>query len=174
MHTLQKMFPSLTKFSDIDWELITQEYETTSIDISFPEYLQKKAEDGDCPPYLFELAYYELAIFDAKNSREPFPFKPGLYLNPTALFLNLEFDIPQMLKGAEKGEIEVYEKSHILCIYRDADNKVKTLELDDDSLEILQGLEDGPQMDNTFVGEKKMGNFQTLIKQGLILDLTNS
>ena len=53
MNSLEQMFPSLTLFSDLDWEAVTQEYESQYIDLSFPESLQQKALDGDCPPYLF-------------------------------------------------------------------------------------------------------------------------
>ena len=167
MRSLQTMFPSLTKFSDLDWEAVTREYEATSIGISFPEYLQIKAEQGDCPPYIYELAFYELAAFDAKSSATPFPHQPGIYLNPTALFLNLEFDIPRMLEEAELGNIEVFERSHILCIYRDKDDVVNSIELDGPSLELLSELEDGPV---TKINERNL-NYKSLVKRGLILDL---
>src|SRR4051794_32086142 len=71
VHSLQQMFPSLTLFSDIDWNAVTHEYQSEYIDLTFPEYLQQKALDGDCPQYLFELAFFELALFDAKTSAEP-------------------------------------------------------------------------------------------------------
>ncbi len=167
MSSLQKMFPSLSKFSDLDWESVTREYEATSIGISFPEYLQIKAEQGDCPPYLFELAFYELAAFEASSSVAPFPHQPGIYLNPTALFLNLEFDIPRMLEEAELGNIEIFERSHILCIYRDKDDVVNSLELDGPSLALLSELEDGPIAK---VSERNQ-NYESLVKRGLILDL---
>lgn len=167
MRSLQTMFPSLSKFSDLDWEAVTREYEATSIGISFPEYLQIKAEQGDCPPYLYELAFYELAAFDAKSSVTPFPHQPGIYLNPTALFLNLEFDIPRMLEEAELGNIEVFERSLILCIYRDKDDVVNSVELDGPSLELLSQLEDGPLTNIS----KRNQNYEFLVKRGLILDL---
>ena len=127
MNTLQQMFPSLTLFSDLNWEAVTQEYEAHYIDISFPEYLQQKALDGDCPPYLFELAFYELALFDARTSSEPFPFKPGVYLNPTALFLSLEYDVKKMLEEAARGNIDVFEKPHVLCLFRDPKDKIQMI-----------------------------------------------
>lgn len=164
MNTLQKMYPSLTTFSDLNWDVVGQEYEATSIDVSFPQYLQFKAEAGDCPPYLFEIAYYEMAVFNTKTSTEPFPFNSGIYLNPTALFLGLEFDVLRMLKEAKTGNIEVYEREHFLCIYRDAKDEVQTIELEQDELLLLQGLENGPQMEC-----KK--EYSALIKKGLILDL---
>jgi hypothetical protein len=171
MNALEQMFPSLTLFSDLDWEAVTQEYETSYIDVSFPEYLQQKALDGDCPPYLFELAFFELAMFDAKTSSEPFPFKPGIYLNPTALFLNLEFDIKKMLDEASRGNIEVFERPHVLCIFRDKNDKVSILELADEELNLLQNLEDGPQNDHHFVGENDKKNYSKFTGNGLILDL---
>lgn len=174
MSSLQKMFPSLSIFSDLDWEAVTREYEATSIGISFPEYLQIKAEQGDCPPYLFELAFYELAAFDAKTSAVPFPFKPGIYLNPTALFLNLEFDIPRMLEEAQEGNIEVYERPQVLCIYRDRDDEVNSLELDEASLKLLSQLEDGPLMRGDLSHLPEVQNFKLLVEKGLILDLTEA
>jgi hypothetical protein len=174
MHALQQMFPSLTLFSDLDWDAVTHEYESEYIDLSFPEYLQQKALDGDCPPYLFELAFYELAMFDAKTSDEPFPFKPGIYLNPTALFLSLEFDVKKMLDEATKGNIEVYERAHVLCLYRDKKDVVHTIEMTDDELDLLQHLEDGPQSDRNFVESKHNNDFKKLEKSGVILDLLSA
>lgn len=174
MHALQQMFPSLTLFSDLDWDAVTQEYESEYIDLSFPEYLQQKALDGDCPPYLFELAFYELALFDAKTSAEPFPFKPGIYLNPTALFLSLEFDVMRMLKEAKEGKVEVYERNHVLCLYRDAQDNIHTLEMTDDDLDLLQHLEDGPQNDRNFVDQKYRDHYEKFTKNGLILDLLSA
>lgn len=170
MHSLQQMFPSLTLFSDLNWDAITQEYESEYIDVSFPEYLQQKAVDGDCPPYLFELAFYELAMFDAKTSQEPFPFRPGIYLNPTALFLSLEFDIPKMMDEAQKGNIEVYEKPHVLCLYRDKSDKLHSFEVTDDELELLQHLEDGPQENKKFLSKNTEQLFDKLVTRGLILE----
>ena len=171
MHSLEKMFPSLTTFSDLDWDAVTKEYETTSIDISFPEYLQQKALDGDCPSYLFELAFYELAHFDAKTSAEPFPFQPGVYLNPTALFLSLEFDITRMLQEASEGNVSVIERPHVLSLYRDRDDKVHSIELSDEELEVLQHLEDGPKPDKSFLLSGQAADFEQLVKKGLIINL---
>lgn len=174
MNSLQQMFPSLTLFSDLNWELVTEEYEGNYIDISFPEYLQQKAIEGDCPPYLFELAYYELAMFDAKTSTEPFPFKPGIYLNPTALFLTLEFDVKRMLEDATQGKIEVYERPHVLCLYRDTQDKIHTMEMSDEDLNLLQHLEDGPQVDKGFIEKESQHHFERFKKDGLILDLLSA
>lgn len=169
MNALEQMFPSLTLFSDLNWEEVTKEYESHYIDLSFPEYLQQKAEEGDCPPYLFELAYYELALFDARTSSEPFPHQPGVYLNPTALFLSLEFDVKRMLEEAAKGNIEIYEKPHVICLFRDTHDKVQIIEMSDDELDILQHLEDGPQPDKSFVTDHHKKQFETLAKKDLIL-----
>lgn len=171
MHALQQMFPSLTLFSDLDWDAVTQEYEGQYIDLSFPEYLQQKTLEGDCPPYLFELAFYELALFDAKTSDEPFPHVPGVYLNPTALFLSLEFDVRKMLKEAHEGKVEIIERPHVLCLYRDSQDRIHNLEMTDEELDLLQHLEDGPQSDRSFVGDKNQNNFKKFTESGLILDL---
>ncbi len=174
MHALQQMFPSLTLFSDLDWDAVTQEYESEYIDLSFPEYLQQKALDGDCPAYLFELAFYELAHFDAKTSLEPFPFKPGIYLNPTALFLSLEFDIIRMLKEAKDGKVEVYERNHVLCLYRDKNDQIQNFEMTDDDLDLLQHLEDGPQNDTNFIADKYRTHYEKFTSIGLVLDLLSA
>lgn len=171
MHALQQMFPSLTLFSDLDWEAVTQEYETDYIDISFPEYLQQKTLEGDCPPYLFELAFYELALFDAKTSDEPFPYKTGVYLNPTALFLSLEFDVKRMLEVAATGKIEIYERNHVLCIFKDTHDRIHLLEMTEDELDLLQHLEDGPQLNTNFVPLKFQEHFKKFEKNGLVLNL---
>ncbi len=171
MHALQQMFPSLTLFSDLDWDAVTKEYEGQYIDLSFPEYLQQKTLEGDCPPYLFELAFYELALFDAKTSDEPFPHIPGIYLNPTALFLSLEFDVQKMLKEAHEGKVEIIEYPHVLCLYRDSQDRIQSLEMTDEELDLLQHLEDGPQTDRSFIEDKNQGNFKKFTQSGLILDL---
>jgi hypothetical protein len=170
MNALEQMFPSLTLFSDLNWEAVTQEYETNYIDLSFPEYLQQKAVDGDCPPYLFELAYFELAHYDVKTTDEAFPSQDGIYLNPTALFLSLEFDVLKMLKEAESGKIEVIERPHVLCLYRDKKDKIHFEELSQEELSILQNLEEGPKPDDKFLDEHERPLFENLVKMGLILN----
>ncbi|HXH73476.1 MAG TPA: hypothetical protein VNJ08_00825 [Bacteriovoracaceae bacterium] len=174
MNELQKMYPSLTTFSDLNWDLVGQEYEATSIDISFPEYLQLKAEEGDCPPYLFEIAYYELAAFNARTCTDPFPINSGIYLNPTALFLSLEFDVLKMLEVAQTGKIEIYEKPHVLCLYRDVKDELNSIEIDETGLLLLQQLENGPQIDRSFVAPQFKVSYKDLVEKGLILDLLNT
>jgi hypothetical protein len=171
MNSLEQMFPSLTLFSDLDWDAVTKEYETDYIDLTFPEYLQQKALDGDCPPYLFELAFYELAKFDVRTSRELFPHHQGVYLNPTALFLSLEFDILKMLEEAQKGNIEIIERPHVLCLYRDKEDRIHTLEISEDELELLQHLEDGPMENLTFVPKTSEPVFKKLVSKGLVFHL---
>jgi hypothetical protein len=170
MNSLQKMFPSLTAFSDLDWDLITKEYQATKIEISFPEYLQQKAEEGDCPPFLFEIAFYEMATFNAMTSEEPFPFSLGIYLNPTAIFLSFEYDVPRMLKEASKGNIEIYEKPHVLCLYRNSTDEVISIELDETDLILLQHLENGPRQNKSFVSDSLLKDYDVLVSKGLILE----
>lgn len=174
MNALEQMFPSLTLFSDLNWDAVTKEYETDYIDLSFPEYLQQKSVDGDCPPYLFELAYYELALFDARTSSDPFPYKPGIYLNPTALFLSLEFDVKRMLDEAAEGNIEVYEKPHVLCLFRDSHDKIQIMEVSEEDLDLLQNLENGPQPDKKFIETKHADHFNQFTRNGLIIDLLSN
>lgn len=168
---LQKSFSSLSLFSDIDWDAVTKEYEITSIAISFPEYLQLKAEQGDCPPYLYELAYYEMARQSALESDEPFPHRTGVYLNPTAHFLSLEFDVPRMLKEAHQGHVEIYERPQVVCLYRERDMVVKAAELEEEELRLLQQLENGPRPDRTRIDGSDAPSFQKLIDRGIVLEL---
>lgn len=174
MNPLAQMFPSLTLFSDLDWEAVTREYEAEYIELSFPEYLQQKAIDGDCPPYLFELAFFELALFDARTSSEPFPFRPGIYLNPTALFLKLHFDVKRMIEEAAEGRIEVYERPHVLCLFRDTKDKIHMIEVTDEDLDLLQNLEDGPRSDHNFLKKNNIEPFNKFRKEDLILDLLSA
>lgn len=171
MSNLPSIFPSLTLFSDLNWETVTSEYEGHYIHMSFPEYLQVKAEEGDCPPYLFEIAFYEQALFEASNADNAFPHQPGVYLNPTALFLSLEFDVVSMIADARAGNPTVIEKEHILAAYRDEDNNVHTLPLTQQELELLQKLEDGPLPDHQNLSPLI---FKDLVRRRLILDLTKA
>jgi hypothetical protein len=170
MNSLEQMFPSLTLFSDLNWKAVTIEYESNYIDISFPEYLQQKAIEGDCPPYLFELAYFELALNDVKTSVEAFPFQSGVYLNPTALFLSLEFDVLKMLQEAEKGKIEIFERPHVLCLFRDKKDKIHFQELSQDELSILQNLEEGPMPSDAFLEDGQHILFNNMVRLDLILN----
>lgn len=173
MNALEQMFPSLTLFSDLNWEAVTQEYESHYIDLSFPEYLQQKAVEGDCPPYLFELAYFELAQYDVRTTDEAFPAQDGVYLNPTALFLSLEFDVVKMLKEAEAGNIEVVERPHVLCLFRDKKDRIHFQELSQDELSVLQHLEQGPKLNDDFLEQNERALFEDLVKMGLILNQSN-
>jgi hypothetical protein len=76
-----------------------------------------------------------------------------------------------MLDEAAKGNIDVYEKSHVLGLFRDTHDKIQIIELSDDELDLLQFLEDGPQSDRKFVTEKNRKHFDNLAKKNLILDL---
>ena len=171
MNSLQEMFPSLTLFSDLDWNTVTAEYKTEYEGLTFPEYLQQKAIDGDCPTYLFELAFYEQAIFDVKNSAAQIPNRPAVYLNPTALFLELEFDIKRMLLDAQAGKIEIHQRPHVLCIYRDTKSNICTMELNARELSLLQHLENGPQFDRSFLDQKLQPFYENFKQNELILDL---
>jgi len=172
MNQYQKMFPSLATFSDLDWPSVIEEYETHFGDVSFPEYLQQKALEGDCPSYLFELAYYEMALFESKTSDIPLPKSAGVHLNPTALFLTLEFDVTRMLEESSKGNIDVFERAHVLCLFRDKNGKVRSVELDEDALGLLENLEDGPQADAQFVPKNLRSRYDEMVKNSLVFDLT--
>lgn len=163
MSTLQAKFPSLTLFSDLDWEAVSNEYERDYGDLSFPEYLQQKAVEGDCPPYLFELAYYEMAHHELAGTPAPEATKT-LTLNPTALFLNLEYDVEAMLDEAQQGNITLIEKEHVLTLFMDLKGQVCSLELTNDDLLLLQKLEEGETPT-----EKELKASKRLLEWGLIL-----
>lgn len=163
MSTLQAKFPSLGLFSDLDWEAVSSEYEREYSELSFPEYLQQKAVDGDCPPYLFELAFYEMAHQELAGSETPIASET-LALNPTALFLNLEFDVETMLDEAQEGNITLIEKEHVLTLFIDPTGEVCSLELTKEDLMLLQKLEEG----ETPTAEE-LKNSERLLEWGLIL-----
>ncbi len=171
MSELALRFPSLTLFSDLDWDEVTQEYETHYANLSFPEYLQQKALEGDCPPYLFELAYFELALGETRTSVESLLDSKGLHLNPTALFLSLEFDVKKMLAEAAQGRVQVIQRPHVLCLFRGSLGP-QTIEMSDEDLTLLQLLEDGPLPSTTQFSSRQEPIFDRLKQQGLILDLT--
>lgn len=168
MSSLQEMFPSLTLFSDLNWDQVTEEYNRDYSDLSFPEYLQQKAMDGDCPPYLFELAFYELALHEIDGPENEFPDSSGIYLNPSALFLALDFDVKKMIEDSQKGKVDVIERPHVLCLYLGKSGTLETLELNEDELDVLQLLEDGPQSPDV-IAPKNKASFEKLHKLGLVL-----
>lgn len=163
MSTLQARFPSLSLFSDLDWEAVASEYERDYSDISFPEYLQQKAVDGDCPSYLFELAFYEMAHHELAGSEAP-EASETLTLNPTALFLNLEFDVETMLDEAQQGNVTLIEKEHVLTLFIDPNGEVCSLELTQEDLMLLQKLEEGETP-----SEEELKNSERLLEWGLVL-----
>lgn len=171
MTTYEQMFPGLTLFSDLNWKVVAEEYESNYSDMTFPEYLQQKSIEGDCPPYLFELAYYELAFFELKNAHDlSVPDKRGLLLNPTAHFLSLEFDIKQMTENASKGNIEIIERPHVLCIFKNHSNgAICVHELHEDELTLLSEFEE-PKENFQIENDPKKSQIHHFIENGLILN----
>lgn len=159
---LKDAFPSLSLFSDMDWNAVTKEYEPSSKFITFPEYLALKAEEGDCPQHIFELAYFDAALTGLQDGEFIFPDSPGVYLNPSACFLSLDYDILKMVTDAHDGKINIIEKQHVLSLFVDADGEIVFHELSSDELEALQELEDGKL-------EKGNSLLPSLTEKGLIL-----
>ncbi len=170
MKDLARQFQSLNLFSDLEWDKVIAEYEGEFVHLTFPEYLQEKANAGDCPPYLFEIAFFEQALMEARNSDVKFPHQPGTYLNPSTLFLSLEYDIPRMLTEAKQGNPEVIEASQILAVYRDETNQVHTLPLSREELRILEKMEDGPLSSSEIEDQFKI-ILHDLTRKKLILSL---
>lgn len=171
MITLSEMFKDLTLFSDLNWDAVTSEYNSEYSDLSFPEYLQQKSIDGDCPSYLFELAFYEQAIFELKNMKPQIPSQKGIYLNPRSLFLSLDFDVQKMLEDARKGQIEVHEKQHVLCLFKNNDEAIIALNVSEGDLLLLQTLEEQPQEDTSFIKNEQKNSFEKFLKNGLIWNI---
>jgi len=154
-NALEETFPSLTIFSDVNWPEITHEFIAShkenpkSIEefrANFPLFLQQKAEMGDCPDYLFELAFFELAQEQILASSYELPTSPGLFLNPSATFLNLDYDVNLMLEEATKGSVKIFERSHILSLYRHPEFGLMQKELSHDEIKILGQIEAGEEI----------------------------
>lgn len=170
---LETMYPSLTVFSDMDWNEVSREYlvshdeRPTDLDeflFNFPQYLQDKAASGDCPSYLFELAFYELLQNQTLLTDLEIPTEKGYHLNPSLSFLNLEYDINVMLDEATKGNVQLISRPHILCIYRDPVKGLNHVDITTPMLEVLQELESGK-------APLRQNMLNELIKLGLVLDV---
>ncbi len=143
MENLKSTYSSLALFSDIDWDAVTKEFESLPPLLTFPEYLQEKAEAGDCPHYLFELAFYLFALEQVQGSSWESVAKGKITLNPTALFLNFEFDVVPMLEEAEEGNVEILERTHVLSLFKNAEGDIILQELSNDELDYLTLVEEG-------------------------------
>jgi hypothetical protein len=177
---LEKMYPSLTVFSDLNWDEVSQEYiashdeRPTDVDefvYNFPQYLQDKAVLGDSPPYLFELAFFELLQEQILETSLTLPTSTGLYLNPTLSFLNLEYDVVLMVDEATKGNVQIIERPHVLCIYRHPARGLHHVEITTPILEILKELEDGPLKGRSDLPTAQQHTLKDLIELGLVLEI---
>lgn len=178
---LEEIYTSLTLFSDLKWNEISQEYiashderpdDLEEFIFNFPLFLQDKASAGDCPPYLHELAYVELMQAQAIGQDLELPRVKGLHLNPTVSFLNLEFDINMMLDEAAKGGIQIIERPHVLCIYRDPKEGLNHLDITTDYLVVLQKLEDGPVTDTKVFSRSELNTLEELMRLGLVMEIS--
>jgi hypothetical protein len=162
---LKESFPSLSLFSDIDWNAVAKEYEPASKVITFPEYLELKAEEGDCPPHLFELAYFDSALMALQEGEFVFPDTPGTHLNPSASFLSFDHDILKMVSDAQDGTISVISRRNVLCVYIDDEGELRFHEINESELEALQSLEEGRQ-------PKDKNALSSLTEAGLVLQIS--
>lgn len=159
---LKDSFPSLSLFSDMDWDAVLKEYEPTSKFVTFPEYLAIKAEEGDCPQHIFELAYFDSALANIQEGEFFFPDEPGTFLNPSACFLSLDHDILKMVTEAHDGKINVIERQNVLSIFVNTDGEIIFHELSLAELEVLQKLENGQL-------ERAHPSLPSLLDKGLII-----
>lgn len=177
---LEKMYPSLTVFSDLNWDEVTQEYiashderpqEIDDFVFNFPQYLQDKTMAGDSPAYLFELAYFELLQSQMIGTKIDLPQTSGIYLNPSLSFLNLEYDVCLMMDEATKGNVQLIERPHVLCIYHHPLRGLHHIEITTVILEILKELEDGPLKTRSDLPTNQQKSLHELIGLGLILEV---
>ena len=176
---LEETFPSLTVFSDLKWDQVMKEYlasheerpELENFALGFPQFLQQKAQDGDSPLYLFELAFYELTQNHLANTEYDFPKTPGIHLNPSASFLNLEFDVQTMLEESTKGSVEIIERPHVLCLYKHPIEGLSQVELDEMAVSVLSSIEVGSHK-TMLESEDVKRSFKWLIHIGLVFNIT--
>lgn len=162
---LKDIFPNLSLFSDMDWDAVTKEYEQTSQYITFPEYLELKSEQGDCPQYLFELAYFDAALTGLQEGEFFFPDSPGIHLNPSLRFLDLDYDVLKMVSDAQDGIIEVHERENVLGIYVDAEGDIRFHEITRGELWTLQAIESGQDPEDITA-------FKSLTDAGILVHIT--
>jgi hypothetical protein len=179
---LEKTFPSLTVFSDLNWDDVAREYiaahdeRPTDLDdftFNFPQFLQDKASDGDCPTYLFELAYFELLQSQILENELILPEEKGLHLNPSLSFLNLEFDVGMMMDEATKGSVQILQRPHVLCLYSHPTRGLHNIEVTTPILETLQLLEEDSLENREAVPKHLQETLQKLIDLGVIVEITN-
>jgi hypothetical protein len=139
---LRDSFPSLSLFSDIDWNAVSKEFGPASKVITFPEYLELKVEEGDCPGHILELAYFDSALMALQEGEFSFPDSPGFHLNPSACYLSFDHDILKMVTDAQDGTIAIIERPNVLSVFLDDTGNVCFHELSQQELEVLQALEE--------------------------------
>lgn len=177
---LEKTFTSLTVFSDLNWDEIAREYiaahdehpdNVDDFTFNFPQFLQDKASDGDCPSYLFELAYFELLQTQILATDLVLPTTEGLHLNPSLSFLNLEFDVGLMMDEATKGSVQILQRPHVLCLYRHPVRGLHHIEITTPILEMLQHLEQGSLNRRSEIPEKDQPTLTKLLDLGVIIEV---
>lgn len=159
---LREAYPNLALFAQMDWDAVAAEYEKTSNYISFPEYLELKYEEGDCPGYLFELAYFDSALTNIMSEEFIFPDEGGVHLNPSVHFLSFDHDILAMVKNAVDGKMGVVERTNVLGVYLHEDGEIGFYEINEEELLQLQAIENG-----SYKGDTKA--LATLVDAGLVL-----
>ncbi len=169
MLELQQIYPNLQLFCDLNWELIAEEFRNYNSGKSFPEFLIDKSFEGDCPTYIFEMAFYEDTFFKLQNLKHNFSEESGIHLNPTVHFLSLEFDIAQMIDNAKKGIINIIERPHVLALFKTKDDKIHQQSLSKEDLIILQEFEDGPKQRGEILHPEHLLHINELILTGILV-----
>lgn len=171
MNSLESQFQNLNLFCQMNWDEVTTEYENFYLELSFPEYLQQKAQEGDCPDYLYELAYFEMALNQVRNEKLVYPYIPGIYLNPSCVFLSFEYNIPSMIDLARNGSPALIEKECFICCFQNTLGEVKSVELTEQDLQVLKLLEDGPAFNDEVFESVNPELLRQLSSKEIILDL---
>jgi hypothetical protein len=175
---LEETYPGLSVFSDLKWDEVSQEYlashEEVPTDLeefvfNFPQFLQDKAAAGDCPAYLFEVAFFELLQNQIQEADLTLPIASGVYLNPSLSFLSLDYDVAEMLQAATIGQVQVIERPHVLSLYRHVDRGFEYRDITPQMLDLLQRLEDGPIKPKVVLTSSEKETLQEMLDLGLAM-----
>ncbi len=107
---LQSFFTRLATYFEIDWESIAatygqefppQNYEINSLSFHFDSFLEKHYHQLLLPPYLADIASYEIAEFKAVSFK--FSQKENFFLNPSLQVLSFEFDVLSWIVQKEEA-----------------------------------------------------------------------
>ena len=171
MNQLKELYPHLSLFSDLDWDAVSSEYDESYSELTFPEYIEQKALEGDAPLYLYELAYFDYVCGILQNFELSSEDVKGVQLNSSAHFLNFEFDIYQMIELTKKQKIEILERSNILCLFKNLKNEIQACELRQEDLQFLEKLENGPIEKSLIQNNEELKILKALLEKNIVIEV---